>query len=278
MNRRGLGLFEVLVALGVVAALAIALGNFVGDLQGGRERLAAAMERRRAADNLFTTLEGALATTVVEDARLGSGVRGTAERLEVVARDVPAWRLGDLATREMALDDRQRIVVLGGFGGGEAAGRLRRTGPEGDRDSSLAAVVRFRYHDGTAWRAEFDSARHGAMPRLVEVNLWWPRPGDFDERDDLENALETLDAVGEPDGPGFEDRLGEDGFDLVLDPDLDGGDAVATGIAREDLGGPTRVPDRVRVIAIPDAGPAPEGDDSIEIEDAFETDAPETLP
>lgn len=244
------------MALGVVAALAIALGNFVGDLQRSRERLATAMERQRAADSLFATLERALATTVVEDARLGSGVRGTADRLEVVARDVPAWRLGDAATRAMALDDRQKVVVLGGFGGGEAAGRLRRPGPGGGRDSMLAAVVRFRYHDGIAWQAEFDSKRQGAMPRLVEVNLWWPRSGDFEEGEDLEDALEALGGSGGLDALGSGDPLGGDDLEASLELGAD----VAIGVAREELGGPMRAPDRVRVIAIPDAGPAPERD------------------
>jgi len=256
VTRRGLSLLEVLVALAVVAALAVALGNFVGDLDRSRARLGSTMERQRNADAMFTAVERALATTVVEDARLGAGVRGTADRLEVVARDVPAWRLGDAAMRETALDDRQRIVVLGGFGDGDAAGRLRRTGSSGDRDTMLAAVVRFRYHDGVAWRPEFDSKAVGAMPRLVEVNLWWPRPGDFEGPDEAEDVFDERDEWDELESFGPDDPLAT-GLD-ELDMDFERGVDNTADVAREDLGGPVRPPDRVRMIAIPDAGPMTE--------------------
>ena len=277
MTRRGLSLFEVLVALGVIAALAVALGNFVGDLDRSRERIGAATRRQRAADAMFAAIERSLATTVVEDARLGPGVRGTAERLEIVARDVPAWRLGTAASRAMALDDRQRIVVLGGFGGGDAAGRLRRTGPDGDRDTMLEAVLRFRYHDGIAWQGAFDSASAGAMPRLVEVNLWWPRPGDFEERDPLDAELAAFDDREEADAPGAfgpGDPLGFDEEDLGFEDDAQG----AAGVAREDLGGPVRPPDRVRLIAIPDAGPMPEAIEASEVSEAIRAGDPMAPP
>lgn len=258
MRRRGLSLLEVMVALGIVAALAIALGDFVGDLEDSRDRLAETTRRQRTVDAMFTTLERALATTVVEDARLGAGVRGTAERLEVVARDVPAWRLGSPTTRGTAFDDRQRVVVVGGFGPGEAAGRLQRPEQGSGRETPLDAVVRFRYHDGVSWRGEFDSSAAGSMPRLVEVNLWWPRPGDFDDVESIEDPLAELDGFGSDDPLEDDAASGAEraaGFDLA---------DVASGVSREDLGGPARSPDRVRLIAIPDAGPPKEDPDDFE--------------
>ena len=97
--RRGFSLFEVVVSIGVILALATALGAFVRDVARSRERLDLAMMRQRAADAAMDSLERALAATVVEDAILGVGVRGSAERLEVVARGVPAWRLGNAMSR-----------------------------------------------------------------------------------------------------------------------------------------------------------------------------------
>jgi len=237
---RGFTLIEVLVAVGVLLALAVAMGRFVVDLLASRERLEQSMARQREADAVMLAIERALATTVVEDAVLGAGVRGAAESLSLVARGVPAWRLGDAATRSMALADRERLVLRGGFGAGAPASLLRGEG-RGASSGSIPAVIRFRYHDGDAWLDQFDSIARGSLPVAVEVSLWWIR-GD-ESLGEVELLAETVDAdedaaLDAEEAEPIEDRL----------------EPTSAGVAREDLGGPSRPPDRVRIIPIPDAG------------------------
>ena len=239
---RGFTLIEVLVAVGILLALAVAMGRFVVDLLASRDRLEQAMSRQREADAVLLAIERALATTVVEDAILGVGVRGAAESLEVVARGVPAWRLGDAATRTLALADRERLVLRGGFGAGAPASLVRGEG-RGASSGSIPAVIRFRYHDGDAWLDQFDSVVRGALPRAIEVSLWWVREDE---------ALGEVDLLVE---------AGEDGMPDAGEAESieDRGETTGAGVEREDLGGPSRPPDRVRVIPIPDAGGSPAG-------------------
>jgi type II secretory pathway pseudopilin PulG len=241
--RRGFSLFEVLVAIGVILALSIALGAFVQDVSRSRERLDEAMARQRSADAAIEALERALATTVVEDAILGTGVRGTADRLELVARGVPAWRLGDSRARRRSLEDRERLSIVGGVASiGESIVR-RGEGAEA-REGIVPATIRFRYHDGEAWRAEFDSLRTGRLPLAIEMSLWWRRDREpsTDESGDFEEFADRLDRLA------FDD----DEMSAEREDDL-GGAAEALDVPREELGGPARSPDRVRVIAVPDA-------------------------
>ena len=241
--RRGFSLFEVVVSIGVILALATALGAFVRDVSRSRERLDLAMARQRAADAAMDSLERALATTVVEDAILGVGVRGSADRIEVVARGVPAWRLGNAMSRRRSLEDRERLSLSGGDPAlGEAIIR-RGEGPEA-REGRLPATLRFRYHDGEAWRSAFDSVREGRLPVAIEVSLWWPRDGDAseDSREDFSQLVDER-ALGADDAESDEASL----------EDERRGVAASLDVAREELGGPMRDPDRVRVIAVPDA-------------------------
>ncbi len=244
---RGFSLFEVLVSIGVILALATALGAFVGDVARSRERLDLAMARQRAADAAIESLERALATTVVEDAILGAGVRGAADRLAVVARGVPAWRLGSApAARRRSLEDRERVSLVGGDSVlGESI--IRRGEGSEAREGRVPATLRFRYHDGDAWRSEFDSVREGRLPVAIEVSLWWRRDGDA-----ADEAAANFDLLAEARDPG--DDPVED-VDDAFDGDRRGV-AASLDVAREDLGGPLRAPDRVRVIAVPDAATA----------------------
>lgn len=240
---RGFSLFEVLVSIGVILALSIALGAFVRDVARSRERLDLAMARQRSADAAIDLLERALATTVVEDAILGAGVRGGAERIELVARGVPAWRLGSGPSRRRSLEDRERLSLAGGDPAlGESIVR-RGEGAEA-REGLIPATLRFRYHDGEAWRSAFDSVREGRLPVAVEVSLWWRREGEPSEA--------ASDEFGPLEEDPERDGLDEDRSREERDDDRRGA-AASLDVAREDLGGPMRPPDRVRVIAVPDA-------------------------
>lgn len=85
------------------------------------------------------------------------------------------------------------------------------------------AKVRFRYHDGEAWRDDFDSLALNRLPVAVEVAVWFELP------DELRESAE----------PPADEQASLDG-------------AIAP---RADFGAPDEEslppPDRVRVIAIP---------------------------
>ena len=163
------------MAIGIVLALGSAMASFVIDLRQSRERSVEAIETQRSADALLEAIEQALATTVVEDAILGSGLRGGGDRLEVVSRTVAAWRLGDPQRRHLALEDRERLTVAAE---GPRRTRISRSGAaagDGGRGEAPMAV-RFRYFDGGEWLEAFDSLAAGRLPRAVEVTLWWSSP------------------------------------------------------------------------------------------------------
>ena len=248
---RGFTLIEVLIAIGLILALSVAMGTFVIDLLRSRERLGEAIERQRSIDALLVELERAIATTVVEDALLGPGIRGGSDRIEVVARGVAAWRLGDPATRSQALEDRDRLILAAEGPGSTMLSRIGVNAGFGGR-SSVPATIRFRYFDGDAWLGTFDSAARGTLPRAIEVRVWWPREEDADaspRRADGGAAASRgdLDAFD-----AFDDLDGFDEVDEVDDDRLDDPSALAD--AGETLDG--RPPDRLRIIALPD----PSGD------------------
>lgn len=217
MTRRGFTLLEVIVAAALMLALVGAMAAFLSDALRIRTRVSQEIERSRAADALCSVIERALETTLLEDARLGAGVSGDATSITVLRVGLSSWRLGT-ADRQRALEEIEPVRVR--FD--ESARRIGIA--RGDQAESLlpGAIgrVRFRYHDGTAWRTSFDSVREGRLPAAVEVALWL-RPGA---------------APAEP----------------LERPEFDDAETDPAPEAEEESGPP---PDRLRVIAIPDAGP-----------------------
>lgn len=238
-RRRGLSLIEVLVTIGIVLALGTAMASFVLDLRRSRERSAEAIETQRSAEALLEAIEAALATTVVEDAMLGVGLRGGSGRLEVVSRTVAAWRLGDPPRRHLSLEDRERLTVASEGPRRTRIARSGAAGGEGGRGEAPMAV-RFRYFDGREWLDAFDSLDAGRLPRAVEVTLWWSAaPPPLELPDDAEA------------GPAAEFEVAfaiEEEFDDVAvrldEPLVDG------------AGFDEATPDRRRVIAIIDPAAA----------------------
>lgn len=231
--RRGLSLLEVLVAIGLLMALGVALASFVGDLRRSRERIATAIERQRAADALLEEIERAIATTLVEDALLGTGLRGRADRLEVVSRTVAAWRLGDPSLRHLALEDRERLAIMPD---GAERTRIERRGAAGGDGGrgELPIAIRFRYLDEGQWVESFDSVERGSLPRAVEITLWWsqPPPDAEIEPADLESQF------------GFEEEP-------LDDPPLPASPRSAAARGAR-AGSADAAPDRRRVVAIID--------------------------
>jgi prepilin-type N-terminal cleavage/methylation domain-containing protein len=234
-TRRAFTLIELLVAIALVLALLGALFAFFWDMLSTREQVLEATNRQRAASILIDHLERDLVHCVAGDARAGAGIAGDETSIRVLTRGVPAGRasgsapadaFGDLDRSSYAFDAAAGTIFVDRHAAAKSAGTAEALG-------GVVAKVRFRYHDGNAWRPSFDSLRSGALPAAVEVAIWFePWPGEeAPEVDDFDDFAEreTFDAAG-----GFDE------FESAMSSDL------------ELLDEPR--PDRVRVIAIPDAG------------------------
>lgn len=235
MMRRAFTLFEVLVAIGLIGVLAGALAIFVDDLATTGRVVARANERVRGCDALFAAVEGALQTAVADGGARGAGVSGTATSLRVLssrteaaggtARQISEHAFAPLAVTEVR--DSAGLVSLG------------RAGLSTVLPASLARV-RFRYHDGKGWTDAFDSLQVGALPRAVEVSVWFAASdaaGGEAPNGDAQAEGESDDLAGNAAATDPTTRDPEDGVEEDLPP-----------------------ADRVRVFAVPDAAgeePAP---------------------
>lgn len=231
-TRAGFTLLEVLLAIALGLVLGGGVLGFTSDLMRTRERTLGALADLQAGDALLGRLETDL-MTAVSASREGAGIVGSRDRLVVLGRQVvPAMvggvgrlGLGDLQGTEVRFEAREGRVRAGRFDGARGDGRLWDV-------STRVRWLRFRYFDGAAWAGTFDSGAFGGLPKAVEVAIWFESEGERRDRE------ETLRALG---ASGVEGRERESAIERM---EGEGG----------ALEMPTRQPDRVRVIAIPDGG------------------------
>lgn len=239
MTRRGLTLFEMLLAIALVTTLVGAMFGFLFDLVATRARVLDVTARSRVAETLVDRVERDLATCLVGDAASGPGVVGDETSLTILTRSVPvalavapgggdAW-LGDLERAEYRFDPGSGSIEL----------RRGTSGASGGPANMGAAIgrVRFRYYDGAAWHARFDSLARGRLPVAVEVAVWL-EPG-ADKASELDP-----EPIPEPAPPG------DDG-----EPEESGDEATALAPSEFEEEGPS--PDRLRLIAVTDAAGEP---------------------
>lgn len=215
MSRRGFTLLEVIVAAALIMALVGAMATFLSDALRIRSRVSEEIERSRTADAAVSLIEHALETTLVEEPTVGGGVVGDSTSMAVLRSGLSSWRLGT-SERSRALEEFETVRVRFD-GAGHRIAIARGDGAESELLGNISRL-RFRYFDGERWSASFDSVRSGRLPAAVEIALWL-RP----------NAVEAQPV----ERPEF--------------------DAPESDAAAEDGSGPP--PDRLRVVAIPDAGP-----------------------
>ncbi len=239
---RGLTLLETLVAIAILGGLLFVAASLVRDLGDSRRRTQDRMQRVEGATLALDALASRLAVATVSDAAGGSGIVGDSTRLRATGSGVSVRRLAgghtlsplvDRSTIELRLDDTGLVI------------------DEDGEDSSTIVpdlkVVRFRYHDGSTWRDEWDSALDG-LPVAVEARLWfdpwtdgrypdWMPPPDprSETSEDLDDFAEFVD-------------LGESGD---LDDFEEFTRAGPIAVTMEE--GPA--PDRVRIIALLDPVP-----------------------
>jgi len=238
MKRRAFTLLEVLIAIALGLTLIAALFAFYWDLLGTRERLEGASSRLRAAAALVEGVDRDLTTAIVGDASIGAGVSGDASSLRILCRAVPVRLARDAASATTGgpFGDLERVEYR--FSGNRLEARRRAvvvgaTFSSGDFEplGEGIGLVRFRYHDGSGWRDDFDSLADDRLPQAVEIAIWMDRPEGMDDA-----------PADEPDFAAADDEA----------PDLD-----LAPPADDEL----PPPDRIRVIAIPDAGAGDDADD-----------------
>jgi prepilin-type N-terminal cleavage/methylation domain-containing protein len=233
-RQRGFSLLEVMLAITIVLALAGTVYAFLFDLIDSRERIVSESDRSRVGIGVIEQLERGIMTTIAGSSRYGSGVRGSPNSLELLSRAVTLpvetdsqTVLGDLQGVSFSWDSQRGVLSASRWDelGGERSGT--------EVISSDIAYLQFRYYDGQAWRGRFDSS--SGLPVAIEVAIWFGEPEFLDDPgagfDDEQAAMDEFDQMGFGESAaGFE----EIELEVLV---------------------PTREPDRVRVMVIPD-GPS----------------------
>lgn len=235
MTRRAFTLVEVVLALALVGLVAGITFAALRDL-GARERqIADHASRVSQLSTLDTLVERALRGSVV---RLDSdaGISLSDAELRLVHRGV--------APLDESAIDRIDLTIRWDPATGEIT--ATHTGDEPLTEVVVAGVAWFdvRVHDGSSWRASFDSGSAGSLPAALRVSVWFGEP--------------PLSAIGGAAPPSNEDAS-DDLPDPLADPGgFDEADPLEDlpDLGADDLIPPTRAPDRTRVYAIPDGGRA----------------------
>ncbi|MCH2132661.1 MAG: prepilin-type N-terminal cleavage/methylation domain-containing protein [Phycisphaerales bacterium] len=221
MTRHGLTLLEVLIALALGLVLMGSVTTFAWSQLSSRDQVLEAANSRRSLTLAIDRLEQDLISVVAGTSDGQPGVAGDATSVTLFARGVsPSWT-DDPTTM---IGDLHRLVLSFDTGSGQLEmNRSPWIGGEADRPSVLPGMfqdLRFRYFDGDQWQDQWDSLARGRLPVAVEIAAWYGRPEVEEEEDGFESRF---DRPAEMD-----DLAGE------LDP-------------------VERVPDRRRVILVPDA-------------------------
>lgn len=248
MTRRGFSLIEVLASLAILVVLSTAIYTMLADLARARERLGEEIAEQDIASVLFERIETGLVAAIAGGEV--AGISGSHDRLRIQTRGVTppiggpgaeaVIAVGDLQGLELAFDrslgtvEGARWDVLS-----DRAGRLEPWGEGIER-------LRFRYLVGRSWQGSFDSREAGGLPAAIEVSLWLGEPAIDPDLLPPEDGFDD----GGVDDPLFAGAMGAaDGTMSEVD-----GRAGRAGPTPDELLAeiPTRVPDRRRVIVIPD--------------------------
>ncbi len=279
-------MLELLVAIGLLSLLAAAVGGFTFVLFDREERTLALAERTHAAGLLFDRLERDLLTAVAETPD-GPGLVGDERSLMISCRAVLAESADpladDLQITTIRFDQTTRSLTLNRTGRAHSEGEndaastpddfslddpfgldpfgldpfgLDEQDTDLDELSGSIADIRFRYHDGRSWRSSFSSS--AGLPVAVELAIWFgPYAGDGTSTDASVDPGAATDAGSDPFAASPQDTGSVLPFYPATDPDGFGSlfpESAENG--QPSLRSST--PDRVRIIAIPDAAVPPE--------------------
>lgn len=229
----GVTLIELIVALGLAAALLGAVIVFVGDLSRAREHIERASNRDRAIDAFMDVVEGAVATSVL-DAGDGAFVGDTrsctirSAAVDPVPAISPEGRPFTPTTMTWISFDAEAGALL-----------VRRGTGASEPLPIEGSALRLRYHDGRDWVDSFDARQRGRLPTAIEVSIWLAPASPSPE---TTASGSSPSSVPPSSSWGAEDDASQRTMD----------DATPVDETAE----PLSPPDRRRVIVVPDAAPA----------------------
>lgn len=178
-SSRAFTLFEVLLALSLVAALSGSVFAFLWQVSSQKAAMTSRARAGQAGDMVLDRIEADLLSAVAVDSAGNPGIVGSSSSLRLLTRGVALpvhagdspWTPGDLQGSEYAF----------------ASGRLTarrwdahrfRAGPSGEPETIHAGVAAFRlrFFDGTSWAESFNSKTSNGLPVAVEVAIWFGEP------------------------------------------------------------------------------------------------------
>ncbi len=213
---RGFTLLETLLAVGLIGAILVIAVTLLGDVAEARDRIEARLRRAEGATLALDLLAGRVATATLTAVDGTTGLSGDALSLRVTGCGVTSIRLLPDAVRSPLLD--RSTLEVAWQGGGLS---LRDDGVVWSELAPDLFAVRFRYHDGTDWREDWNGDRDG-LPHAVEVAIWespwsdgltppWmPEPETAfpdEEADDFGEFFDDLEGFAPPPMPAADDEI-----------------------------------------------------------------------
>jgi len=243
LDRRGLTLIEMLLAIALTLALMGSMFAFYFNVLSSRSVIIEHMRQQQAATTLISWIDSDLATCVAGDATIGAGVKGDSTNLRVLTRGIAARVAAHGADDPEVFSDLQLAEYR--FNANELRIEGRRaptvfTGTnassEGSQFSSLDGTIhhlRFRYFSNGQWQDSFNSLQADRLPAAVEIALW------------LNPVSDDNEDVTEWSTPSTQPMSGESTATAPVEMAQDD----SPSRSRDELPSP----DRVRVIVIPDS-------------------------
>ena len=239
MTRRGLTLLEVLIALSLGIVLLGSVTTFAWSQLNSRDRILAAANARRSLTLVIDRLEQDLVSVIAGTSDGQPGLRGDRSSIMIHARglaprwsDNPSTMIGDLHRLNIGFDPFSgRIEMI--RSPHQAGSELLEEDP-----AALPGLIRdlsFRYYDGEQWVEQWDSLREGRLPMAVEIAAWYGQP-ELNDQDEFDSDFGSTMLEDE--------RLIPDSMVSELES----------------------VPDRRRVILIPDAAVTGDSEDMLDFQ------------
>ena len=264
-RRGGFTLIEVIIAIALLMALVAVMFTMYHRMVATKQRIAEQTDSQRAAMLIIDRLENALTTTMVGDSEFGPGIDGTSSEIKVLMRSSAIQFAEQPTSTQLALGDLQRMEMVVDQSAGTARGRKTpvmsgstMNVQEQFYELGRPGRVRFRYFDGSDWQNAFNSLKRGQLPLAIEVAVWY----DTSPFDELEGNEEAELASADIDAPE----------NFMADVRNSGREDEAMSLQNESMFAAEELaeleaslpPDRVRVIAIPDAAAPADIDDDDE--------------
>ncbi len=241
ISRRGMTLIEMLIAIALTLALMGSMFVFYFNVLSSRSRAIEHMRQQQAVNTLFGWLDNDLMTCVAGDPAQGAGLRGDQTSIRLLTRGVSTSVaqhgaddpevFSDLQVAEYRFNSASKRIE-----GRRSVAKVDAAASQPmDGFASLEGTVhhmRLRYFDGKQWGDAFDSQQSKALPIAVEVAIWL---NDFHAVENDESQQELSDGEVDQELSTFE--TGNDSPEVEL----------------SSLSEEMPLPDRVRIILIPDA-------------------------